>query len=423
MLKNKFKIITLLTVIILALTLPVVRAENETADNTANSDVTTIENASNYATNPTTTSTQAPENNNSETTTESFTDENFKKSDVYLSGDNVTVDYIVDGNLFIVANNVTINSQIGGDAFICANTVTVGENGYIFSNLFTFSKNVNINGVVYDLYAASENTTINGYVYRDIRVGSNTVNIFGAVGRNAFVDCVNLNFAQTTNEKNDEQTEVTSSHGIVNGNLSYTAEQEASIPGGAVTGETTFEKEELSDGNTIQKHIISLGTFLATVIVIWLLCLWLTPKFLKNTGSFLTTKKVLPAIGFGISTPIVGILLSILLFILGITSTLGLLLLILLFALMIISTSIFVIAINNVICDKLKIQKTIGVFGMLIVSAIVLWLISLIPYIGSMIGIVAIILGLGIAISSLVLKEKNKTTEKAEEKKEQKGHD
>ncbi len=412
MLKNKFKIITILTVIILALMLPVVRAENETADNTANSDVATAEN----------TSIEVPENNNaentnSETNTNAITDDNFKKSDVYLSGDNVTIDYIVDGNLFVVANNVTINSQIGGDAFICANTVTVGENAYIFSNLFTFSKNVNINGVVYDLYAASENTTINGYVYRDIRVGSNTVNIFGAVGRNAFVDCVNLNFAQNTNVSNEEQTEVTSSsHGIVNGNLNYTAKQEASIPEGAVTGETTFEKEELSESNTIQKQIISLGTFLATVIVIWLLCLWLAPKFLKNTSSFLTAKKVLPVIGFGILTPIIGIILSIILLILGITSTLGLLLLILLFILMAISTSIFVIAINNVICDKLKVQKTIGAFGMLIVSAIVLWLIGLIPYVGSIVGMISVVLGLGIIMASLVLKEKNKTNKKAEEK-------
>lgn len=393
MLKNKFKIIAILSVIILALTLPVVRAENETANHTA-----VPENASIEATN----STVDSANINSEVTTNNMADENFRKSDVYLSGDNVTIDYIVDGNLFIVANTVTINSQIGGDAFICANTVTVGEEGYIFSNLFTFSKNVNINGIVYDLYAASENTTINGYVYRDVRVGSNTVNIFGAVGRNAFIDCVNLNFAQDSNVNS-----------IIHGNLKYSSTQEASIPEGAVAGETTFEQEKSFDNNTIQRQILSLGTFLATIIVIWLLCLWLAPKFLKNSTSLITTKKVLPVIGFGILTPIAGILLTILLLVLGITSTIGLLLFITLFVLMAISTSIFTITINNVVCDKLKIQKTIGVFGMLIVSSIVLWLISLIPYIGSIVGLVAVILGLGIILSSLILKEKVEDVKKA----------
>lgn len=397
MLKNKFKIIAILSVIILALTLPVVRAENETAEDATASSAT--ESSSTDA-----------ESIDTEVATNSTDDENFKRGDVYLVGDNLTIDYIVDGNLFVVANNVTINSQIGGDAFICANTVTIGEQGYIFSNLFTVSKNVNVDGVVYDLYSASETTTIKGYVYRDIRVGSNTVNVFGTIGRNAYVDCVNLNFAQDTNGNNEEDTNLTS-QGMINGNLKYSAKEEASIPEGSVTGETTFEQETTSDnGNTLQEQILSLGTFVVTVIVIWLLCLWLAPKFLKNNTSLLTTKKILPVIGFGILTPIIGMLLTILLFVIGITANIGLLLLIALFVLIAISTSIFVITINHIICDKLKIEKTIGIFGMLVVSSIVLWLIGLIPIVGSLVNIIAVILGLGIIISSLVLKEKVEDT-------------
>ena len=140
MLKNKFKIIAILMIIMIAFTFPIVRAENETADDTA---------TPNEATQPVDLT-----NNNSELDTTDTSDENFKRSDVYLTGDDVTIDYIIDGNLFVVANHVTINSQVGGDAFICANTVTVEEDGYIFSNLFTFSKNVIVKGAVYDLYAS-----------------------------------------------------------------------------------------------------------------------------------------------------------------------------------------------------------------------------------------------------------------------------
>lgn len=392
MLKNKIKIITILTVIILALTLPVVRAENETADNVVNPDGTTE-------------STDLT-NNNSEMDTSDTNDENFKRSDVYLTGDDVTIDYIIDGNLFVVANHVTINSQVGGDAFICANTVTIEEDGYVFSNLFTFAKNVNIDGAVYDLYSASENTTINGYVYRDIRVGSNTVNISGTIGRNAYVDCVNLNFAKDTDVNNEEEVNETS-QGVINGNLKYSAKQEASIPEGAVTGETTFEEEKSFDGNGFQNQIMSLATFLVTVIVIWLLCLWRAPKFLENSISLLTTKKVLPVIGFGILTPIVAIIASILLFILGLTSKIALLLIITLIILMMISSSIFIIAINNIICNKLNIEKKAVMFGILVISSIVLWVINLIPFIGSIVGFVAVVLGLGMIVSNLVLNEKD----------------
>lgn len=391
MLKNKFKIIAFLAIIILALTLPIVRADDETDDSTTTLDVT--------AENPT--------NNNSVSTT---TDENFKKSDIYLSGDDITIDYIVDGNLFVLANHVTINSQIGGDAFICANSVTIGEQGYIFSNLFTFSKDVTVNGVVYDLYSASETTTINGYIYRDIRVGSNTINIFGTIGRNAYVDCVNLNFTKdSTNSEN--ATNPTTAQPTINGNLEYTSKGEISIPEGVVTGETTFNQKLSFEGNKIQEQIMSLGTFVITIIAVWLLCLWLAPKFLKNNTSLLTTKKVLPVIGFGFLTPIVFVLLAVLFFILGITSTLGFLLLLALFALIITSNSMFIITLNTIICDKLNIQKTMGIFGMLIATSIVLWLIGLIPYVGSILGTVVFILGTGIAISSLVLKDKTKTTE------------
>ncbi len=387
MLKNKTKIIALLVVMILALTIPVVRATEETS-----TDVTLINEESNETTDET-----------QDVTT--ITDDNFKKGDVYLTGDDVTIDYIVDGNLFVLANNVTINSQIGGDAFICAQTVTVGNQGYIFSNLFTFSQNVEIQGVVYDLYAAAQNVKISGYVYRDIRVGCDSLEIAGTVGRNAYVECSSLQIVQGNDGTTDgEQTSTITKQGMINGNLNYTSSQEANIPQGSITGETNFTQKTVSNTSAIQDHIMSLGSIVVTAILIWLLCLWLAPKFLENTTK-LIAKKPLPVIGLGIVTPIALILISIILLALGITSSLGLLLLALFFILVGVSTSIFIIMVNNFVCNKLKIQKNIGIFGMLIVTAIILWLIGLIPYIGSIIGFIAVIIGMGLISSHLFLKD------------------
>ncbi len=400
MLKNKFTIITVLTVIILALTVPFVRAEDEpTTDVQANQDNAIMPISENPG-EPADSSETQP-NGSSETGT--VADENMKKSDVYLAGDNVTIDYIVDGNLFVFANHVTINAQIGGDAFICASSVTVGEQGYVFSNLFTFAKDVIVNGVVYDLYSASETTTINGYVYRDVRIGSNSVSILGTVGRNAYIDCNHLNFVQGTDEN--------SKHGVINGNLDYSSKDEISIPEGVVSGQTNFEKETISNDNSIQDKIISLITFIVTVIAIWLICLWLAPKFLKNSPALLTSKKVLPVIGFGILTPIVAIILSVIFLVLGVTSTLTLLLIMALILLMAIGTSIFVITVNYIVCDKLKLEKTIQILGMLVASSVVLWLIGLIPVLGSIIEIIAVLLGLGIVVSNIVLKDKEQKVE------------
>lgn len=366
MLKNKFKIIALFLVIILALTVPIVRAENE-------SDTTTSE-------------------------------DTFKKSDVYLAGDDITIDYVVDGNLFVTANTVTITSQIGGDAFICAEKVIVEENGYIYSNLFTVSQNVEIKGIVYDVYAISQNVSIlDGYIYRDLRTACNTLNIAGTVGRNVYTDCSNLSFV---NEQDSD-----SYTGVISGDLNYTSENELTIPEGSVSGEVNFTKSSTNSENAIQEYLLSLGTFIATILIIWLLCSWIAPKFLNNTST-LVTKKILPVTGIGLLTPIVAIITSIILFIIGITSSIGFLTLGILIILLCISTSIFIISINNLICSKLKIEKKIGIFGMLIASSVVIWFIRLIPYVGTFINFVSVIIGLGILVYSIPVKFKSTKSEK-----------
>ena len=385
MLKKKIGMIVLVLITVFALVLPVARAA-ETDTNTSENQVTSTEEES-----------------------------NFKQGDVYLTGDDITIDYIIDGNLFVFADTVTINSQIGGDAFILANTVTIGNQGYVFSNLFTVANTVNVQGVVYDLYALSNDVTITGYVYRDIRVSGNNLNIYGTLGRNAYVTCNNMNFAQDgTNET--EETTTLSSQGMINGNLEYSSKNEITIPDGTVTGEVKYNQIKATNTRTMQSYLISLGTIIATAILVWLICLWLAPKFVKKLN-LIDKKSILPEIGLGILTPIVLLIVSIVLILLGITSSFGLLLLAISFILMGLSTSIFIIAINNLICNKLKIQKNIGNFGMLIVTAAVLWLIGLIPVVGSIVGIIAVLIGLGILVFYLIKKEKPNKDEKAKETK------
>lgn len=392
MLKNKLKVIALMIVMIVSFTIPVVRAENETStDETSGTQDEAV----------------AISENEEENAVED-TSTNMKKGDVYLSGDDVTVDYIVDGNLYVFAKSVTINSQIGGDVFAFAETVNVGEQGYVFSNLFTCAKTVNVSGVVYDLYALAQDVQINGYIYRDIRVASNSLDIKGTIGRNAYAQSNNITFA-TAQEGQEKGT--VSSAGIVNGNLEYGASKEISIPDGAVAGETKYTPINEKNSNGVKTYMLSLGTEIATVIIIWLLCLWLAPKFLNKTNTLLT-KKVPALIGYGILVPILAIVTFVILAILGITSKIAIIELMLLAVLISISSSVFVIATNNIVCNKLKIEKNIGIFGMLIVSSAVLWLICIIPYVGSIVRFITLILGLGIITKSVLPSDTKKSDNK-----------
>ncbi len=341
------------------------------------------------------------------------------KGDVYLVGEDVIVNDTIDGNLFVIGNNVTINSQVGGDAFIIANSVTVTDQGYVYSNLFTCADKVEVKGVIYDLYALSHNITISGYVYRDARVSCGNLNIFGTVGRSVYANVETIKFSEETT-MSEEGAQTVGTQGTIGGDLNYSANEELSIPEGVVTGMTSFSRNASTNGNNIVSYVLSLGAIVATAIIIWLLGIWLTPKFIENTNNVIK-KKILPVIGFGILTPLVAIIASIILMLIGITAPIGFILLGLLFILMAISTSVFIIAINNLVCGKLNISKKIGIFGMLILTSIVIWAIGLIPYVGSILSIVALVIGLGLIITPLVLKDKSESSEsKKENKKEEK---
>lgn len=394
MLKKKFSIIALLFILIVSLTLPIVRAENETDEGIM---PINEQGSSNE---------EVQANPNSEQD-----DSNFKNGDVYLFGDNITIDYIVDGNLFVFANSVTINSQIGGDAFICAKTITVSEQGYIFSNLFALAETVNVNGVIYDLYSCSQTTNISGYVYRDIKVASETLNILGTIKRNAFVECNNITIGNQS-ENSDDKTP--STQGGIGGDLNYTAKNELTIPKEAVNGNINFTPKVEVSTNTLSDKILSLGSFIATVVLIWLVLLWLAPKFVKTCDKMLI-KKPLPVIGIGLITPFVFLFGFVVLLLLSITASFSLLAMGLLFILLLVSSSIFVITINNLICNKLKIEKVPGILGILIISSAVLWLLKLIPIVGGLISFISVVVGLGIIISCLIFK--SETTESNKDKK------
>ena len=397
MLKNKITKITLVLLLALSLLVPIVRADdNEAEPISDNSQEKAVE------------TTQGNETT-SETT--QSTDNSMKKSDENLTGDDVKVDYIVDGNLFILANTVTISSQIGGDAFICAKTINVEKEGYIYSNLFAAANEVNISGVVYDLYTTANTLNINGYVYRDIRTSSDTLNFSGVIGRNAYVYSKNIEISSNS----DGQSSVTNKATIY-GDLNYSSSSEASIPEGTVTGSVNYSPITTSTkSKSISSYILALGRFIVTVLVIWLLYLWLAPKFLENTGALLS-KKLLPVIGSGILTPIIFVIAFVLLLILGLTSNIAIIGTMLFAVLLMISNSTFVIAINNLVCKKFNISKNTTTFGVLIITSAVIWLLELIPVVGSILNFVIMIIGLGILVTAIIPeKEKSNKNSKKEE--------
>lgn len=398
MLKKKIKIISLIVLLLISLFTPIVNADNE------------------IAVEATTTDQVNPISETQETVT-------IKEGDEYLFQDTVTINTPVDGNLFIMANTVTINTQVGGDAFIFANTLNIEENGYILNNVFACANTINVKGVVYNIYSVGDTLTIDGFVYRDVRSICNTLNINSMIGRNVFANCSSINFKE---KPDTEDTPSIASYGTIQGDLNYFSDEEITIPEDSVAGETHFSQLQNNTTFDISNYMYSLGAILVSAIIIWLIGLWISPKLLHNTSHPITLRKALQIIGLGILVPIIITLLSFIILLIPITSQLTILLLCVLAVLFFISTSVAIIDINTMICNKLKITQNLYKLGFLIVTTIIFWLLTLIPYVGIVISLISIIWGIGTISYNILIKENSnekksdssKKISNSEEKKE-----
>ena len=397
MLKKKIKIISLIALLLISLLTPIVNAENEVA----------VEATTTDQVNP---------------ISETQQEITIKEGDEYLFQDTVTINTPVDGNLFIMANTVTINTQVGGDAFIFANTLNIEENGYILNNVFACANTINVKGVVYNIYSVGDTLTIDGFVYRDVRSICNTLNINSMIGRNVFANCSSINFKE---KPDTEDTPSIASYGTIQGDLNYFSDEEITIPEDSVAGETHFTALKNNTVN-ISNYMYSLGATLVSAIILWLIGLWISPKLLHNTSHPITLRKALQIIGLGILVPIIIALLSFIILLIPITSQFTILLLCVLAILFFISTSVAIIDINTMICNKLKVTQNLYKLGFLIVTTIIFWLLTLIPYVGMVISLISIIWGIGTISYSILIKEKsdekksdsNKKISNSEKKKE-----
>ena len=399
MLKNKLKILLILLMVFCITLSPLSFADDETITENTQEEVQITEEDTN------TENLEVDENlePGSENTENLPVEDNTTHEDKYVIGDSVVIDNIIDGNLFVIANNVTIKNQIIGNAFICAQNVNITDQGYISNSLYVATNDLQITGIVYDIYAVSNNAKLSGYIYRDLHIATDTIDLLTTVGRNASITAKNMNFTNKESQEasNEENTTPIVSAQII-GNLDYSSESEITIPEGIVSGKITYSNSSLSLIKT--NSIMSMIYFTLFVIALFGIYKWLAPKFLKNSGNLITAKPF-KTIGLGILTLVALPVISVLLLMIKVTSTVGLFLLAINLVLLFASKATFIIALNNVIAKKLKFEKTLKTFLLLIPTTIAIKLLSIIPYVGIVLSIVCIIIGAGIIVRSIIFKK------------------
>ena len=323
--------------------------------------------------------------------------EDWVSSDVYEIGDVVELNKIVDGNVFIMAKEVTIDTEIGGDVFVMAQKVTITDNAYIYSGLFAMANEININGIVCDAYVLANNLNIgeNGYVYRDLKASVNTIDINGKIRRNAELIAANYN--------------LNSENGLLIGDLNYTGTSEITVPEGAVQGSVNFNKQEVKEvsvGTKVLSYVFSAINSLIFALAIVLLSIWLAPKFVEKVTN-MDAKKALISLGIGLLFPIAGIIAIFLLLLSSIASSFAIFAGLVLVAVCMSGTAFASIYFGGLFAKLLKWEGKGKLIACSAISALAIWLISQIPFIGGFFGLLVSILGIGILVTNVIKSRKS----------------
>jgi cytoskeletal protein CcmA (bactofilin family) len=135
------------------------------------------------------------------------------EDDLYVTGEQVTINGLVDGDLFIAGQTVKLEGTVTGNLYVMAQSLSIDGNVYgntyamsqystfsgIFSNsLFNMSQAITVDGEIgQDLFSMSAMATIEGNVDEDLRLLSGQADITGEIAGDAIVSAGTVNVDET----------------------------------------------------------------------------------------------------------------------------------------------------------------------------------------------------------------------------------
>ena len=312
--------------------------------------------------------------------------------DLYKSGGDIEITEAINGNAFISGNSVTVKGQIGGDLFVFANNLNI-DGAQIYGNVFAVASNITLNGLIYDLYGVCNtlNVPYNGTVYRDIKVMCNTATIDGVIGGNVYI---------TAAQKLTLEADC-----MIYKDLNYSAPSEIEVKDGTVQGNVSFTSSMYKA--SAMDYVMSFAYLVIFVLVVWLLMMFIAPRFMEK-ATRVGKEKILPSLGFGILGLILIPVIAILLIFTVVGTPISMALMAIYALLVAITFTIVTLTFANMLANKVKFfAKFKNLIGIILI-ALVLWALTLIPYIGIIVKLLITIYGFGILMISIFNKKLNK---------------
>lgn len=320
-----------------------------------------------------------------------------REGSTFLAGDEVRIDGTIDGDLYVAAETVTVNGSINGDLIGFARNLTIS--GPIQGDVRAFAQTVRLKGPI------SGSATIGGEtlylenqaaVGRDLVAGCSTANIDGLINGSLFAATNDLfiNGGVAKDVKVKVGTLNVGEGASVGGDLTYVSGNDGYISKSARIGGKVLWKPDTSE--TVpdeQKSPWSVGGFLislAGILIIYWLASKVRPQIWTNLAQP-ARERVTAAAGIGllllISTPILAILAMIT--VVGIP--LGIIIVITYGLLLYVSKLVASIYLADLLKSRYNLEQPWLWFAVLVA----LMLAVHIPYVGWVISVAVLSLGLG----------------------------
>ncbi len=341
------------------------------------------------------------------------------QGDYFAAAEKVIISGTVNGDLYAGAGEVLIDGTVNGDALVGGGMIkilgtieqdlragggevtlngTIGRNASIGSGNLTFSSESIIYG---NLVLGTGNANISGNLDGDLTVGTGQLTISGPIKGNVKAGAGNITLTDKA---------------IINGDLTYWSESDATIAtGSSILGETIKKQPPQQFSKEVDKlkskaPKMKLGTSLIGLfshLLVGLLIIALFPKLPSNLNKIID-QKPWESLGWGLMilffTPIVAILL--LITVIGIP--LGFLAILAYATIIFLSKTVVAFWLGSTLAKH--INKKLSAGWQLVIGLSVLYLLLLVPVIKIFTKVATLLLGTGTA--SLAIKKSLQSSKK-----------
>ena len=321
---------------------------------------------------------------------------------LYTAGETVTETESKNGTSFVAGNDVETSNEVDGISFVAGSEVDVKSTS---DYLFTAGYNVTIENASFrdgfiagytielsnsnierDVYTAADTVRLSTTVGRDMYVAANTLIVTGTVNGNLTAYAANIEIKDGA---------------VINGTLKYSEDAVITISDKAtINNKEKVKSLSLSTPSTFTSMVIDALFSFTNALVVGIVLLLLLPKLFEKIVSY-NKQSILSSLGIGLGVLFVLPVAAIMLIISMVGISLSMLLLGFFVVAVYLSTLFGSYYVGNLLLGKNITNR----YLILLISLFAYYLIRMIPFVGTLMMLVILVLGLGL-ITRIIFKRK-----------------